>query len=72
MTGGNSVVYHTTLGDNDDYQWNPGEQHGFLWRPITTPDDQPIDVNWQLTATPVPKPASLMLVALGGLLMRRR
>jgi hypothetical protein len=75
MVAGNTVMYHTSYGDADDMQWNPGLGHnwGSDHRDVTLGDGTPIDVNWQLEATPVPEPAALaMLLASVGVLTRRR
>lgn len=74
MTGGLSLVYHTYTGNEDDWEWNPGlgQEWGSDHRRVETTEPAYMDVNWQLTAVPVPEPAALTLLALGGLLLRRR
>ena len=73
MTGGNSLVYRTSTGNDNDWEWNPllGQGWGSDHRPVES-GGYCLDVNWVLNATAVPEPASLMLIALGGLLLRRR
>jgi len=68
-TSGQSYIYQTSLGNNNDYQWNPGAGFGFSTTPILDADSNPIDVNWQLVVTP--EPSSLLLIAVA-LLLRRR
>ncbi len=71
-TSGQAFIYQTSLGNNNDYQWNPGGGFGFTWIGITNAAGQPIDTNWQLQATPVPEPTSLLLLGVAGLFLRRR
>ena len=74
MTGGNSLVYRTTAGNNNDWEWNPelGQNWGSDHRPVESAGTY-LDVNWELTATPVPEPMGLILLAIGaGLVTRRR
>jgi hypothetical protein len=68
-TSGQAYVYQTTLGNNNDYQWNPGGGFGFIWTPIMDSTGvNPIDVNWQFD---IPEPSSLLLIGVA-LLLRRR
>ena len=71
--GGNTLIYHTTTGNNNDWQWNPGlgQNWGGPSRAVEA-SGSPIDVNWQLTAQPVPEPAGLISLALAVLVTRRR
>lgn len=70
-TTGQSYVFDTTLGNNNDRQWNPGGGFGQGTNfPIVDASSAPIDINWQLEATP--EPASLSLLVLGGLALLRR
>jgi hypothetical protein len=70
-TSGQSYVYQTSTGNNNDYQWNPGGGFGQgTFFPTTNQGGAAIDVNWQLVVTP--EPTSLLLLAAAGLLIRRR
>jgi len=72
-TGGNSLIFHTLTGNEDDWQWNPGEGQGFgPYRPVQTTEGEFRDVNWQLNAEPVPEPACVLLLCTAGCLLRRR
>ena len=72
--GGLALVYHTYTGNEDDWEWNPGlgQNWGTDHQLIFTNEPAPMDVNWLLTATPVPAPASFILLVAGGLARRRR
>lgn len=72
--GGLAIVFHTSIGDANDWEWNPGLGQGWgsAFREVVDGDSNPIDVNWQLNATPIPAPASLVLLMAGLALRRRR
>jgi hypothetical protein len=72
-THGQSFLYQTSLGDNNDWHWNPGGGFGMgeYWQ-LTDQSGNPIDLNFIIYAEVVPEPASLLLFGLAGLLLRRR
>lgn len=72
-TSGQSYAFVTGFGNNNDYQWNPGEGFGSgPYFEVSNDLGNPTDVNWQLNAEPVPEPATLSLLALGALVLIRR
>lgn len=72
-TYGQSYLYQSPLGNNNDWHWNPGEGFGSgeYWQ-ITDEGGANTDLNFVLQGTLVPEPASLILLSLAGLIIRRR
>ncbi len=68
--GGSTPLWSTSF-DNTSYDFTAGAQNRYQWFTYLTPGSLNID-NQTFTATSVPEPASLGLMAVGGLCLLRR